>query len=98
MSNTIVVNKRNEPFDVDISRSGGKWGNPFEIGPRCTREQAIAKYEVYLRRTPCLLKDLHELVGKRLGCYCNPLPCHGDMLVKLITNNEMGMNWIRPDG
>jgi len=30
-----------------------------------------------------LLKDLHELKGKRLGCWCKPLPCHGDILVGL---------------
>jgi len=28
--------------------------------------------------------DLHELVNKRLGCWCKPGPCHGDILVKLI--------------
>lgn len=68
-----------------------KWGNPFEIGPRCTREQAITKYEVYIRRRQDLLAALHELVGKRLGCYCSPLPCHGDVLVKLITEQQEPM-------
>jgi predicted RNA methylase len=27
---------------------------------------------------------LPELVGKRLGCHCKPLPCHGDVLIKLL--------------
>lgn len=81
---TTVVNIRSgAACDVFIGRPS-KWGNPFEIGPRCTREQAIAKYEVYIRRRPDLLTALDELIGKRLGCYCSPLPCHGDVLVKLI--------------
>lgn len=78
---TVVVNKRYEDYDVDISRPG-PWGNPFEI--KCSRERAIAKYEVYIRRRPDLLARLPELVGKRLGCYCVPLPCHGHVLIKLM--------------
>lgn len=27
---------------------------------------------------------LLELKGKRLGCWCKPAPCHGDVLVELI--------------
>ncbi|CAF1261441.1 unnamed protein product [Adineta ricciae] len=30
-----------------------------------------------------LLNDLHELEGKRLGCWCKPKPCHGDILCEL---------------
>jgi hypothetical protein len=28
--------------------------------------------------------DLHELKDKRLGCYCKPLACHGDVYVELL--------------
>lgn len=88
---TTVVNIRDgSPYDVFIGRPS-KWGNLFEIGPRCTREQAIKMYEVYIRRRPDLLAALDELVGKRLGCYCSPLPCHGDVLVKLITEQQEPM-------
>jgi hypothetical protein len=31
---------------------------------------------------------LHELVGKRLCCYCAPSPCHGDVLAELA--NRLG--------
>jgi len=41
-------------------------------------------YEVHIRRSPKLLAALPELVGKRLGCYCKPLACHGDVLVRLL--------------
>lgn len=80
---TTVVNKRKDDYDVYIGR-GSKWGNPFRIGPDGTREDVIEKYENRIREMPDLLADLHELRGKRLACYCAPLRCHGDVLVKLI--------------
>jgi hypothetical protein len=30
-----------------------------------------------------LLRDLHELQGKQLGCHCAPMACHGDVLAEL---------------
>ena len=34
-----------------------------------------------------LLKDLHELKGKTLGCWCNTnQTCHGDILVQLVND------------
>jgi hypothetical protein len=30
--------------------------------------------------------DLNELLGKRLGCFCAPRKCHGDILLKAIKN------------
>jgi hypothetical protein len=71
---------------------GSKWGNPythikgktkakFLVG---SREEAIDKYAVWIRQQPKLMAALHELRGKRLGCYCRPHHCHGDILVELI--------------
>lgn len=85
---TIVVNKRNNHYDVYIGR-GSKWGNPFShiygYGIYCKdRYEAIQKYEEYIRNKPELLADLHELKGKILGCFCKPKACHGDILIKLI--------------
>jgi hypothetical protein len=80
---TRVVNLRYEDYDTLIARPA-KWGNPFQIGRDGTREQVIRMYEVHVRRRPDLIAALPELVGKRLGCYCKPLPCHGDVLVRLL--------------
>lgn len=77
-----VVNKNKEEFDVYIGR-GSKWGNPFVIGMSGSRKQVINMYREYILSKPELLEDLHELKGKRLGCYCKPLPCHGDILKEL---------------
>ena len=79
MDTTMVVNIRSEPFDVYIGR-GSKWGNPFRIGKDGTREDVIRMYVAWLRQKPELLRSLGSLRGKRLGCFCAPLPCHGDTL------------------
>lgn len=84
-SETKVVNLRHEKYDVYIGR-GSKWGNPFKIGVDGTREEVIEKYKQYIMNRPDLLNDLEELRGKRLGCYCKPKPCHGDVLVELLEN------------
>jgi RNA polymerase sigma factor (sigma-70 family) len=82
-SMTRVVNARHEDYDVLIARPS-KWGNPFQIGRDGDRERVIRMYEVHVRRRPDLLAALPELAGKRLGCYCKPEACHGDVLVKLL--------------
>jgi len=41
-------------------------------------------YEVHVRRRPDLLAALPELIAKRLGCHCKPLPRHGDVVLKLL--------------
>jgi hypothetical protein len=80
---TRVVNKRSgEPYDVYIGR-GSKWGNPYRIGIDGNRETVIAKYELFLRASPGLLRALPTLRGKVLGCYCKPAACHGDVLARL---------------
>lgn len=83
-----VVHCRREPYDVYIGRPG-PWGNPFVVGRDGTRGEVIAKYEEWLiNQRPDLFKALHELRGKVLGCWCAPLPCHGDVLLRL-ANHEM---------
>ncbi len=92
---TTVVNRRRESYDVYIGRPR-KWGNPFKIGQmhqgrRLTRETAIAAFNdwlLYSDEGVVLQADLGELVGKRLGCYCNPKACHGDILAELATNRS----------
>ena len=78
-----VVNLKKEQYDVYIGR-GSKWGNPFKIGKDGNRIEVIQKYEEYIKTKPKLLACLGELDNKILGCYCAPLACHGDVLIKLI--------------
>jgi hypothetical protein len=89
-----VVHCKKEPYDVYIGRPS-KWGNPFtHIKDKKTkaefivetRDEAVDKYRDWILSNPELLKDLHELKGKTLGCWCKPKSCHGDVLIKFRPN------------
>jgi hypothetical protein len=93
---TRVVNMRREDCDVVIARPS-MWGNPFShrTGTRArflvmSREEAIAKYEDWIRQQPLMLAAIPQLAGKRLGCWCAPNACHGDILVKLVNELTKG--------
>lgn len=79
---TKVVNCRNASYDIYIGRPS-KWGNPFTISSRCSREQAIQCYKEWILSQPWLTEGLHEIKGKTLGCWCKPQACHGDYLAEL---------------
>lgn len=79
---TTVVNMRDDFYDVSITRPG-QWGNPFIIGVDGTHLEVIVKYREWIMTQPQLLAQLPMLKGKRLGCLCKPLPCHGDVLKEL---------------
>lgn len=89
---TVVVNLGREKFDVYIGRRSGKlleskWSNPYKIGKDGTREEVIQKYRAYIRKRLQLKSwrlSLQQLRGKRLGCWCKPLSCHGDVLVEFL--------------
>ena len=91
-----VVNKHYQEYDVYIGR-GSKWGNPFtHIKDRSTkaefivetREDSISNYETWLRGkiwNGSITRDsLLSLDNKRLGCFCAPKSCHGDIISKLV--------------
>lgn len=89
---TEVVNVIHRVFDVYIGRPS-KWGNPFIIGKDGTRSEVIVKYENWIREQPELLAALPEIKGKKLGCHCRPLSCHGDVLVKLLKEQEINISF-----
>jgi hypothetical protein len=86
----VVVNCKHDSYDIYIGRPGD-WGNPFTHEIKETlakyvvssREEAIAAYRNYICSNEALMNRLEELSGKRLGCWCHPQKCHGDVLVEL---------------
>lgn len=86
---TRVVHCKKESYDIYIGRPSA-WGNPFEIGKDGNREEVITKYKEWIHNQPDLLDKIHTLEGKTLGCWCSPKPCHGDVLIDLITNKGFG--------
>ena len=78
-----VVNLRKEKYTVYIGRPS-IFGNPFIIGKDGSRKKVIAKYKDYALKYPNLLKAIKTLKkDDKLGCFCHPLPCHGDVIIKL---------------
>jgi hypothetical protein len=45
------------------------------------RHRVCEEYKKWFWTTD-LPNHLHELKGKKLGCYCEPLECHGDFLAE----------------
>jgi hypothetical protein len=88
---TKVVHCKKDKYDVYIGRPS-IWGNPYSHKKGTlaaflvnTREEAIAKYKEYLLANPDLVQRARrELRGKVLGCWCKPLPCHGDVLAEIV--------------
>jgi hypothetical protein len=56
------------------------WANPFKEGKHGDHATVVAAYRDYLEHSPGLKARLGEIRGKVLGCWCHPLPCHGDVL------------------
>jgi hypothetical protein len=77
------VHCKRERYDIYVGRPSSIWKNPFVIGRDGDRAEVIRKYEEWLMEQPQLLARLGELRGKVLGCWCSPLPCHGDVLARL---------------
>lgn len=86
---TKVVNiHHGEDYDVYIGRKGhgqdGYFGNPFDEGSRTKRIRLFKEYALdRINTDPEYKKQVKELCGKRLGCFCYPDACHGDVLANL---------------
>ena len=93
MSQTTVVHNQVDEYDVYIGRAvpehgidGSKWRNPFVMTNEsdAERERVINAYRKWVITQPELMSSLEELRNQRLGCWCVPKPCHGDVLVELL--------------
>ena len=63
------------------------WANPFKRKPDVPIGSTLAAYEKYVRSSTVLMNEIPSLIGKTLGCWCKPNPCHGDVLVKLVNEH-----------
>lgn len=84
---TRVVNIHAEPYDVLIDRTT-IYGNKYRLFVDGTRLNVIKKFRVDLirrmKRSKSFTEKVYALKGKRLGCHCKPLPCHGDVYVEIL--------------
>ena len=65
-------------------KEGSEWANPYKINHQTTREASLKKYESMLLRNGKLQDSLSTLCYSQLGCWCAPLPCHGNILIDQI--------------
>jgi hypothetical protein len=92
---TIVVNIRLEGYDYFIGRTshGYHYGNPFHIGRDGNRREVIDKFKRWLDGDPefahiepdrrlWVLENMHAMKDSRIGCFCKPKDCHGDIYVE----------------
>jgi hypothetical protein len=88
---TTVVNLKCEQYDVRIDRQT-VFGNPFHISASCNREQSIEQYRVYFLKRVANDAEFRNAVlalrGKRLGCWCKPAACHGDVIAQWVDSYE----------
>ena len=69
-----------------------KWHNPFRFTNENSRRIAVNKFERDIRSNTDLLKDIQQLRGKTLGCWCKPKACHGNVILKLIQESMASAN------
>lgn len=86
-----VINSKTDSYDIYIGR-GSKWGNPFVMKSEKDRNDVVLKYTIWINSQRELLLSLPELKDKRLGCFCAPRACHGDVLKKLAESRYI-KNW-----
>lgn len=84
----VKVKNNGEDAKERFPKKNSKWANPYKVGKNLSREEALEKYEIYIREKietgEISKEEILELSGKNLGCWCKPDGCHGDILVKLI--------------
>ena len=90
---TEVINiYKYEGKDYIYIGRGSPFGNPFRIG-KYTREQALEMFRRYFYEIA--LKDegykqkLLALKGKKLGCFCKPKSCHGDIIKEWLDEDNL---------
>ena len=68
-----------------VPKRDSVWANPFKVESPGDRTRCIERYRAYiLARIANGDVDPAELKNRRLGCWCKPLPCHGDVLCEIV--------------
>lgn len=93
---TTVVNIYKDTYDVYIGRKGqgqdGYFGNPYAMRNETDRDECILAYQSYfndrIENDPEFKRRILELKGKRLGCFCAPKKCHGDIIAQYLNKEN----------
>lgn len=77
---------------------GSYWGNPYSMydysDEENSRDEVIRKFKYdfdYDKFPKKEKQEVYKLVGKRLGCFCKPEKCHGDVLADFLNSWDDGL-------
>lgn len=94
--------RKGDSYTVYIGRKSRRhhYGNPFIIGVHGSRDEVVKMCHSWLRgrayslvepdRRIWILQNLNSLEGEILGCWCEPLPCHGNVYIQLLKEIKEG--------
>ena len=98
----IAVNIRFEEYDIYIGRAGkdivdAPFGNPHLVGRLCPLCNVIHKrgeavplfFDWFYSEKGKFMRDLVKQKikkGMKLGCFCKPKNCHGDIIAEYVNN------------
>ncbi len=90
---TEYQSKKSTPTYEYIGR-GSYWGNPYSMYESGDdRDEVIRKYKYdfdYEKFPNKEKPEVYKLAGKRLGCFCKPQSCHGDILANYLNSWDDG--------
>lgn len=91
MTNPRVLNAREVGFSAPNAVYVGRptdFGNPFSA-KHFGREEAIRRFEALVNRDESFKTLIRqELKGKDLICWCAPLACHADILLRVANEDN----------
>jgi hypothetical protein len=91
---TTLVNLHNyHDTDVIYIDRRSPFGNPFHITEHCSRKRSIELYQerfnYRIAHDSLFYAAVEALRGKKLACWCTPLPCHGDVIINYLENSNV---------
>ena len=70
-------------------KTNSPFANIYKVGKDGTLEAVLSKYKEYITKRldveESLRSEFQKLRGKKLGCWCKPNGCHGDVLLSLLS-------------
>jgi hypothetical protein len=80
-----VLNKKTDRIPPGAFYCGrpGPLGNPFVIGRDGTRDDVVNKHNAWIQTQHELLELIATLEGRDLVCFCAPLRCHCDNILRI---------------
>ena len=95
MKTTVVNLKTCKDADVVRIDRTTIFGNPFMMRTEADRRDVLHHFEKYfydrLRKDIVFRCRVLRLKGEKLGCWCKPKACHGDIIAEYL-EKDSGVN------